>query len=85
MPKFTRPSSSYRAISLNPIDVYHSSARATSGTMIIGTPFLTESAILAMPALKLGGAIAVGGFAPAACRRLIASRSPRSIATASAV
>src|SRR5262245_23262251 len=31
MPKFTRPSSSYRASSLNPIDVYDSSARPTSG------------------------------------------------------
>src|ERR1700674_445768 len=67
------------------MDVYQSRVRPTSGTLIIGTIFLTEAAISAMLALKFDGAIALGCLAPAACRRLIASRSPRSIATTSAV
>jgi hypothetical protein len=58
---------------LKPIDAYHSSARATSGTRIIGTPFLMASAIAAIAGVKLDEAIETGGLAPAACSRRIVS------------
>src|SRR6476646_1162620 len=48
MPKFTRPASSYRPISLKPIETYQSRVFAMSGTLIIGTPFLMEPASWAM-------------------------------------